>query len=298
MCVKLENEIFKVELTEKGAELASIKSKKNENEYIWTADSKYWGRHAPILFPIVGRLKNNQYRINDKVYDLSQHGFARDMKFEVKSKSDDKVVFKLSWNEETIKKYPYKFQLIVTYVLKGNAIEISYNVKNVDDKDIFFSIGAHAGFNCPVIGRQSEEDDLKFDDYYLEFEKPETVGVAKLNGDYLLRRNTSPFLYASNIINLDENLFKQGVLIFKDLISNSVSLKNSKNKNTITVKLDGFPYLGLWSKESGAPFVCIEPWFGHADFEDFDGDFREKDGGLRLEVGKEFTCTYSISINE
>ncbi|PJI08959.1 MULTISPECIES: aldose 1-epimerase family protein [Clostridium] len=298
MCVKLENEIFKVEVAENGAELTSLKSKKNENEYIWTADSKYWGRHAPILFPIVGRLKNNQYRINDKVYDLPQHGFARDMKFQVESKSDDKVVFKLLWDEETIKKYPYKFELRVTYVLNGDTIEISYNVKNVDDKDIVFSIGAHTGFNCPVIGKQSEEDELKFNNYYFEFEKPETVGVSRLNGDSLLRRNTSPFLYASNIINLDEKLFKQGVLIFKDLNSKSISLKNNKNKSTITVKFDGFPYLGLWSKESGAPFVCIEPWFGHADFEDFNGDFREKEDGIKLEAGKEFTCTYSISINE
>lgn len=288
MCVRLENENFKAELSESGAELTSLKSKNTDNEYIWTANSSYWGRHAPILFPIVGKVKDNKYRIADKVYNLSQHGFARDMEFEVEDNASDRAVFKLVWNDETLEKYPYKFELRVIYVLKDSTVDVTYNVKNVDDKDIFFSIGAHPGFNCPVIGKQSENDELQFEDYYIEFEKRETTGVVKLNSSNLLSRNTSPFLYASNILNLSEKLFKQGALILKDLDSTSISLKNDKNTTSVTVSFEGFPYVGLWSKPEGAPFVCIEPWFGHADYEDFNGDFREKEDGLKLEVGKEF----------
>ncbi|MCR3757893.1 aldose 1-epimerase family protein [Clostridium felsineum] len=298
MCVSLENENLKVSISEDGAELTSVKGKKTDNEYIWTADSKYWGRHAPILFPIVGRVKEDKYRIDDKIYKLPQHGFARDMKFELESKTEDTAVFKLGWNEETLEKYPYKFELRVIYCLKESKIDVTYNVKNVDEDKIYFSIGAHPAFNCPVIGKQAEEDELQFEDYYIEFENRETTGVSKLNSNSLLSRNRSPFLYASNILSLGEHIFKQGALILKDLDSTSISLRNDKNTTTVTVSFEGFPYVGLWSKPEGAPFVCIEPWFGHADYEDFNGDFREKEDGLMLEAEKEFQCTYSIDIEE
>ncbi|WP_242851368.1 hypothetical protein [Clostridium sp. DMHC 10] len=154
MSIILQNELLKVEAVEKGAELTSIKTVKDGAEYLWTAKSDIWARHAPILFPIVGKVKNNTYRINDDTYTLSQHGFARDMNFEVMEGTSDKAVFKLTYNEETLSKYPYKFELIVKYELKENEIEASYKVKNVDSQEIYFSIGAHPGFNCPVVGEK------------------------------------------------------------------------------------------------------------------------------------------------
>jgi galactose mutarotase-like enzyme len=146
----LENEIIKITVSDKGAELTSLVRKKDNAEFIWQADPKYWGRHAPILFPIVGRVKNNKYRIEYKEYSLSQHGFARDMNFKKVEKNSDNILFKLNWNQETLKVYPYKFELYVKYEIKDNRVDISYEVKNLDDRDIYFSIGAHPGFNCPM----------------------------------------------------------------------------------------------------------------------------------------------------
>ncbi|WP_234123583.1 aldose 1-epimerase family protein [Clostridium hydrogenum] len=295
MTVKLQNDVLTIEVSEKGAELTSIKANKNNDEYLWTANSEFWGRHAPILFPIVGKVKNDTYRIGENTFNLTQHGFARDMEFKAVEKDSDKVILKLSWNEETLKIYPYKFELKVQYKLAGDNVEISYNVKNLDNGDIYFSIGAHPGFNCPVIG---EEDNLKFEDYYFEFKNRENVDIIHINQEGLVKRNSAPFLYDSNIIHLSRQLFKKDALIFKDLCSNEISLKNIKNSKAVTLKFEGFPYLGLWSKPTGAPFVCIEPWFGHADYEDFDGDFREKDGILKLQEKEEFNCKYSIQISE
>lgn len=298
MAVKLHNDILSIEAVEKGAELISIRTNKSNDEYLWTGDSNFWGRHAPILFPIVGKVKNDVYRIGEDTFSLTQHGFARDMEFEVAQKDNDSVVFRLLWNEETLKKYPYKFELRVQYKLSENNVEVLYNVKNVDESSIYFSIGAHPGFNCPVIGSDEENANLKFEDYYFEFKNRENVDIIHINESGLIKRNSAPFLYDSNIIRLNKQLFKKDALIFKNLSSDEISLKNIKNSKAVTLKFEGFPYLGLWSKPTGAPFVCIEPWFGHADYEDFDGDFREKDGILKVEPEEEFRCKYSIQISE
>lgn len=298
MSITLQNEFLKLEIVEKGAELISIKTVEDGAEYLWTGKSDVWGRHAPILFPIVGKVKNNTYRINDDTYNLSQHGFARDMNFEILENTSDKAVFKLAYNEETLTKYPYKFELTVKYELKESGIEVSYNVKNVDNSEIYFSIGAHPGFNCPVIGGKAEAEDLKFEDYYFEFENRENASIIPIDENGLLKQSPAPFLYDSNIIHLKKELFKKDALVFKDLSSKKVSLRNIKNSRAVTVEFDGFPYLGLWSKPQGAPFVCIEPWYGHADFEDFTGDFREKDGILKLLCNQEFNCKYNIKIFE
>lgn len=298
MSITLQNEFLKVEAVEKGAELISIKTVRDDAEYLWTAKSDIWARHAPILFPIIGKIKNNTYRINDNTYNLTQHGFARDMDFKVVENTNDKIIFKLAYDEETLAKYPYKFELMVKYELKDNKIEVSYNVKNVDNQEIYFSIGAHPGFNCPVIGGDTEKEELKFEDYYFEFEKRETVSILPIDENGLLKESSAPFLYDSNIIHLKRELFKKDALIFKNLTSRKVSLKNIKNSRAVTVEFDGFPYLGLWSKPQGAPFVCVEPGFGHADFENFNGDFREKEGVLKLLSNQEFNCKYAIKIFE
>lgn len=297
MGVTLENEVLKVEAAERGAELTSIKTKRDNVEYLWIAEPSVWGRHAPILFPIVGKVKNNTYRLDEATYNLNQHGFARDMDFQVIEKDFNKSIFKASWNDETIQKYPYKFELEVHYYLEGNNIKIMYKVRNKDDKEIYFSIGAHPGFNCPLIG-DNQSQNLKFEDYYFEFENRETVERIPINEEGLLKNGSTPFLYDSNIIRLSRELFKRDALIFKDLNSKKISLKNIKNSKVVSVSFDGFPYLGLWSKYKEAPFVCIEPWYGHADFEDFEGDFREKDGVIKLPQGEEFSCSYNITISE
>lgn len=291
MSIVLENEFLTIKVEEKGAEIISIKDKKDGSEYIWVGESKFWGRHAPILFPIVGKLKDNSYRIGEKTYKLSQHGFARDMNFEVVENNNEKATFRLKWDEETLKNYPYKFELDVQYIIIENDIEVKYIVRNMDNDDIYFSIGAHPGFNCPI----ENSVESAFEDYYFEFEQNETLDVTLINADGLLKSQQESFMKDSNVIMLSKQLFEKDALIFQNLKSHNISIKNSKNHKCISMNFSGFPYLGLWSKPGGAPFVCIEPWLGHADYEDFQGDFREKEGVIKLSIEKEFCCQYSIS---
>jgi galactose mutarotase-like enzyme len=289
----LENDLLCVLCDENGAQLTSIKGKKDSMEYLWNADLNYWNRHAPILFPIVGKVKNNKYRIDDKEYSLLQHGFARDKKFQVISVSSNKVVYQLSSNEETFQNYPFHFQLNVEYSLENNNLIVVYKINNKDKGDLFFSIGAHPGFNCPLLESET------MGDYYLEFNEKETVSREVIDVDTgLLTGVSEAFLRNENIINLNKDLFKNDAIIFKNLKSTEVSLKSYKNSKKLTMNFTGFPYLGIWSKPGGAPFICIEPWFGHADFVDFNGDFREKSAIIRLEKDREFTCTYTISIEQ
>jgi galactose mutarotase-like enzyme len=284
----LKNQYLTVTSKSEGAELTSILDNNTQTEYLWTADNAYWSRHAPILFPIVGKLKNNSYKVNKVSYSLTQHGFARDCEFRVVSQSNTQIIYELSWNSDTLTIYPYKFKLEVTYTLVERLVKVYYTVTNIDESNIHFSIGAHPGFNCPLM------PDSSFNDYYFEFEKPETASIMVLNSTGLISRATKPYLNQSRIIEFNEHTFKNDALIFSNLQSEYVSLKSKTNASEIRFHFKEFPYLGLWSKPEGAPFVCIEPWFGHADFEDSDNDFSQKAGVLKLDTGKIFNCTYSV----
>lgn len=296
MRVVLESEFLSACAVSKGAEITNLKDKRDGTEYIWTGDKEYWGRHAPVLFPIVGRVKNDEYRIGEATYKMGQHGFARDLNFEALEKSEGRVLFRLSWSKDTLTVYPYKFELYIEYILKDFELETIYRVKNVDDGDIYFSIGAHPGFNCPLKDDKSALAPQAFDDYYFEFDKKETEDIICVSKNGLLKRERVSFLNNEDSIALSKELFEKDALVFAGLKSKRVSLKNIKNDKVISFDFTGFPYLGLWSKPSGASFVCIEPWFGHADYEDFDGDFREREGILHLHKGGEFCCRYGISI--
>lgn len=290
MNIKLENDHFEVLICEKGAELVSMKDKINGIEYIWTADPLYWPRHAPILFPIVGKVRNNYYTVNKKSYNLGQHGFARDMNFFVSEKTVHSATFELSSDTNTLNYYPYKFKLCVNYILENNTLYISYNVHNKDDKTIYFCIGGHPGFSCPLFDNESMED------YYFEFEEPETSSISMMTPDGLFYRDTKSFLNNEKIIALSPEIFANDALVFKHLKSNKIYLKNHKNSHKITVDFSGFPFLGLWSKSERVPFVCIEPWFGHADYYDFTGDLKDKEGIIELSEKNNFKCQYYINI--
>lgn len=290
MELQLKNDYIKAMIQTKGAELISLKKINDNTEYIWNASPAYWKRHAPVLFPIVGKVVNNEYRVYDKTYHLNQHGFARDMEFEVIDHSEVEVTFGLKWNEETLLIYPYKFEFFITYTLKKNKIKIEYQVNNVDNQAIYFSVGAHPGFNVPLKEGES------FEDYYFEFEKNETASITLINSDGLFDREKVPYLNNEKVIKLNESLFKENALVFDHLESRSISLKSLKSSYSVRVDFEGFSFLGLWSLESGAPFVCIEPWIGHADYFDFTGDFSKKEDQIKLEESDEFKKSYSIAV--
>lgn len=289
----IENDFLKICSSSKGGELHSIKSKNSNTEYLWTGNAEYWKYHAPILFPIVGKVKDGKYMVNGETYELPQHGLARISQFELTEESKNKVTYKLVYSEDSLKIYPFKFSLYISYELIDNSLKVSYKVVNLDDKEIYFSIGAHPGFMCPL------KENEKLDDYYFEFNKSETAELITLDTSAgLISHNTIPYLENENSIALSKELFKDDALIFKNLDSNMISIKSKNHNQILSVDFTGFPYIGLWAMPTGCPFVCIEPWFGHADFVDFDGEFKDKAGVESLEIGKEFNCSYSIIVTE
>lgn len=290
MIYYLENDSLKLKFRSLGGELQSIFSKKDNTEHLWNGDETYWKYHAPVLFPIVGKVLNGEYKVNGSLYKLPQHGLARVSTFSLLKKTEKTISFELKSSEETLKVYPYEFSLIIRYTLENNSVITEYIVKNTNNKTMYFSLGAHPAFVCPF----SEGEPL--DDYYFEFNKKETASIMPLTKDGYAKKGALPFFNDENIINLSRDLFKNDALIFNNLNSNKITLKSKSNNKALEFDFTGFPYLAVWSKPTGAPFVCIEPWFGHADFEDFDDDFSKKHGILSLESKKIFNCAYSISI--
>lgn len=201
------------------------------------------------------------------------------------------ISFELKYSEDTLKVYPFKFSLIIKYTLNDINLSIDYIVKNLDNKEMYFSIGAHPAFMCPI------KND-KFDDYYFEFNEKENASIMQLVGPGYFSKEEKPYLKDENIINLSTDLFKNDALVFKNLKSNKISLKSKNHKKYLEFDFGEFPYLGLWTKDTGAPFVCIEPWFGHADFDGFNGEFKDKAAIQSLMPNKEFHCNYNISFFE
>lgn len=286
---KLENQHLVVSAKMEGAELTSILSKADNTEYLWQGDIEYWGRHAPILFPIVGKLVDNKYILDGKTFTMGQHGFARDMDFEIVSQTEEKLSFVLHSTEETLVKYPYPFTLLVKYTLEGNSVRVTYKVINTGNSTLYFSIGAHPAFNWPFTPSENQTD------YYLEFEQMETLHSLILK-DGVISNDTKPVLENANTIPLAKELFNDDALILKDFTSENVSIKSKASNQSVTVQYKGFPYLGIWSKPDGAPFVCIEPWYGIADTQNSTGILKEKEGIQKLELGMEFVCEYIITI--
>lgn len=292
MLYKLENEYLEITLSNNGGELNSIKGKIDGIEYLWIGDKTYWKYHAPILFPIVGKVVDGTYIVNGKAYNLSQHGLARLHYFHTIQESSNSISFELISSEETLKVYPFKFSLIIKYTLENQSIKIDYVVKNLDINIMYFSLGAHPAFMCPLL------KDEQFSDYYFEFEKKEVVDTMELLDSGYFSHNEKRYLNNEQIIKLSIDLFKNDALVFNNLISNKIWLKSKNHSKAIEFDFTDFPILALWSKPTGAPFVCIEPWFGHADYIDFKGEFKDKAGIQSLEPLNMFNCTQIITIHQ
>ncbi|WP_323590328.1 aldose 1-epimerase family protein [Aliarcobacter butzleri] len=282
MNYEIKNSFIKAQIKSFGAELNSLKKCDENFEYIWQANSKYWARHSPVLFPIVGRLKEDSYFYKNKKYSLSQHGFARDKEFEIVQNEADFIEFRLKSDEKSLEFYPFFFELDIGYKLDKNSLIVSYKVKNKSDEKMYFSIGAHPAFNTQVGD-------------FLEFENIKTTKRYFLDEKGLIYKNQDLNLENSKLY-LDKDLFKDDALVFNDSNIKQITLKNIENKSKVKVKFDNFPYLGIWSKPNDAPFVCIEPWFGVADEENANQKIEDKKGILSLEKEEEFFCFYTIEV--
>ncbi|MCR5834200.1 MAG: aldose 1-epimerase family protein [Selenomonadaceae bacterium] len=279
----LKNNYLQIAVSDRGAELKSITAA-DGTEYLFDSNPTWWKYSSPILFPIVGKLIDNKYRVDGKEFSLPGHGFGRTSDFEFVSGSDSSLTFKLVWNDETLKVYPYKFNLEISYELKDNEIKFIWKVTNVDDKEIYFSIGAHPAFRCPIV------DGENFDDCYLEFNKPEKSARIPLNANGTFSKKRIPTLDGTEL-NLNYDLFKGDALVFDDMKSDEVTIRSRKSDKSLTVRAKNFPYWGIWTPaQGGAPFVCIEPWHGHADDENFTGDFKDRAGTNKLAAGETFNA--------
>ncbi|MEP6931319.1 MAG: aldose 1-epimerase family protein [Flavobacterium sp.] len=282
MNTTISNSSLKASIKHAGAELFSITDNQNK-EYIWEGNPSFWGKHSPVLFPIVGTLKNNTYTIDGKEYQLSRHGFARDMEFELIDKTQNSATFSLLSNNETLLKYPFAFELRLIYTLEEKELTIAYQVINKGNTRIPFSIGAH-----PAIALPDE-----FEKYSLKFEKDEVLKYNLLEND-LISNKTEVLKTTDNLVPLKYQIFENDALVFKSLESNSLTIVEN-SKPYVRVNFEDFPSLGIWTKEQ-APFVCIEPWFGYSDTAENSGDLFQKEGILILDANQTFNSKFSIQI--
>lgn len=283
----IENDVMRAEFTDKGAECCRLYNKETKLEYLWDADPKFWGRHAPVLFPIVGKLKDNHYQYNGQTYELSGHGFARDMTFDLFKQEEDMISFLLTDNDETYQHYPFHFRLKVTYQLKDTKLHVFYQVENLDNKEIYFSIGGHPAFNVPL-------KEGTWQDYRLTI-KPISQQCRYYVDGVLIDDNQTikeelPFDWR-----LTHDLFKNDALIYETPGDTTITLSNRLDKHGVTVEYQHVPYVGIWSPyQTEAPFVCIEPWWGMADTTSTDGKIEHKKGIIKLDVNDYWSGTYSI----
>ena len=283
MIITISNKELSATINTIGAELVSLV--KNNKNYIWEVDETFWNRTSPVLFPIVGRLKNDSYTYKERSYSLPRHGFARDMEFSFDKRNEHQVIFELNETETTKSSYPFSFKLLIAYTLMGNELVIEYFVRNQSDEVLPFSIGAHPAFAI----------DGNLDEYSLEFNNSAIFETHHLENESF-NGNTSVIPTKNNIISLNYELFDVNTLVFKQLKSNEVILKH-QNTNLLKVHFDYFPYLGIWTKQN-APFICIEPWCGLADNSNHNGNLEEKEGVNLLQPQEDFLRAIRIQILE
>ena len=286
--ITLENELLKASFVQKGAELQSLKSKTSNIEYIWDANPKDWAKHSPVLFPIVGALKGNQYAYEGEQYQLSRHGFARDMEFELESKSADEVVFTLRSSEEIKKVYPFEFSLSLIYTLKSHGLSCTYKVYNPSESDLLFSVGGHPAFATPV------NESLRYEDYYLRFNQDEELVINKIS-DNLISEELRTIPLKDKTLPLKHELFYEDALVIKAMSSNKISLQNKVNSHGLHFTFDGFPFFGIWAAKD-ANFVCLEPWCGIADSVNHSGQLSDKEGIVILSAEESWQRTWQVDI--
>jgi galactose mutarotase-like enzyme len=285
----ISNDVLSIKIAKKGAELQSIFHKENNLEYMWSGDSSYWAKRSPVLFPIVGGLKNNTYNISGTEYQLGRHGFARDNVFEVVELTDTSVTYVLRSNDQIKTVYPYNFLFLVQYTLDENKVHITFTVENIGVPDLLFSVGAHPAFAVPI------GNDTSYEDYYLKFNKLENAQRWQLSNDGLIDKEPVPFLQNADRLPLKKELFYEDAIVLKNLQSNSISIVSDKTRHGVTVEFNDFPYMGIWAAKD-ADFVCIEPWCGIADGVDATGNLQDKEGINVLPSHEQFIRTYTIEV--
>ena len=286
----LENEQIKIAIESFGAELKSLQDVATGTEYMWNADPAYWKRTSPVLFPLVGSLKNKKYIYQDKEYPMSQHGFARDREFILADQKENEIWFELREDEQSLEVYPFAFLLRIGYVIKERKVEIHWQVENTNQSRMYFSIGGHPAFMCPLV------DGTKQTDYAIAFDVQEQVTSSMIGHDGLLSDKKQIYTLNQGVLPITEHLFDDDALIIEHDQAHEVSLLTGEGKPYLTVRFDA-PLFGIWSPPGkNAPFICIEPWYGRCDSENFDGTLEQRAWGNQLAAGEMFKCQYEVEI--
>lgn len=281
MQTTIKNQDIIAVVNHKGAELTSLI--KGDKNIIWKVDTQFWNKTSPVLFPIVGALKEGKYVFNGKEYKLPRHGFARDYIFELVGQDETSAVFSLKSNEETLKVYPFSFEFLISYSLNKNVLTLSYTFKNLGVEKMYYSVGAHPAF--AING--------KIEDYSLQFDKQDSLTTYKLTQD-LFSGETKKIPLKEKYLPLNYKLFEEDAIVLKNNTTSSLLLLKN-NIPEIKVSFSDFPYLGIWSKQE-APFLCIEPWQGIADNSNTNGLLQQKEGIQELEAQSEKSAKWSIEV--
>ena len=286
--IVIENDWLKVEISKNGAEVRNVKNKKNKLSYMWNGNPAYWGRVSPVLFPIVGQLKDNRYQLEGKTYKLSQHGFLRDVEFKVDEQNTTDVSFRFNSEGRFLDVYPYDFKAIIRYNLNQDSLTVNWKIINANKEEMYFSIGAHPAFRIPLLENETIED------YSLLLVPAANIDVI----EYELKEGLIYEKGSANEITkipLTDSLFAHDALVYSNI--DQITLVSNKSEHGVEVMFEEFPFVGIWSKYIDgkmAPFVCIEPWYGIADTYNTSGSLKEKFGINKLETGESFVASYKM----
>lgn len=286
---QIRNDQLSVQIDSMGAELKSLKRKDTGTEYMWEGDPAYWKRTSPVLFPIVGSLRDGSYFLNGRRYPMGQHGFARDMEFQMKSQGSQEIWFSLRSDAKTLEKYPYEFLLEIGYELRGNTVIVKWKVCNPADTKLHFSIGGHPAFCCPLKKGEDQEDYR----IWMDAQDQVTAGVIK---DGLMSKEQAVYPLKDGYLQITEHLFDKDALVIEKHQAQKVALVKPDGSHYLTVSFDA-PLFGIWSPPGKkAPFICIEPWYGRCDAQDFAGTWQERQWGQSLAAGECFEASYQIEV--
>lgn len=289
----IENEYLKVGINSIGAELCILQSKSTQTEYMWNGNPTVWASTAPVLFPIIGCLKDGKTYYKNQELHIPKHGFIRhNEELIIRQKTSDCINFMIDSTIISKEVYPFDFSFTIQFKLVQNRLEVQHIVENLSNSSpLFFSIGGHPAFKCPFNTNEH------YSDYYLEFEYPETDDRWLVTKDGLIENEKTPFLKNQIHLSLNHKMFNEDALIFKNLLSKRISLKSKLSKQAIHVNFKDFEYIGIWAKPN-SDFICIEPWNGISDSINTKQELKEKEGIIALNPGLNAKFCYSITIEE
>lgn len=287
---ELHNETIAISVDSHGAELKSLKRLQEGTEYLWKGDTAFWGRTSPVLFPFVGGVNHKEYRTKGRTYAMSQHGFARDMEFKLLTQTENEIWMALYSDEETLKKYPYEFVLKLGYRLLKDGVKIFWQVENQGKEELPFSIGGHPAFNCPI------EDGKRQTDYMIYLDAKDKIISTRLGNTGLATDQQDVYELKDGYLAITEELFDNDALVIENNQAKKVALCDGEGTPYLTVTMDA-PLFGIWSPpHKNAPFICIEPWYGRCDREDFTGELKDREWENTISPGEIWKAAYQVTV--